>query len=226
MSVQAHPIPTAQITIFLFHDNFPINNVPDLPEETNPAVGEPGHVDWTQFSLFLEEPAGRYGQAGGQVIQDAFGNPLGTEYDPATGDPLTGPGGCPARADGTCADGTLYPNPGRLSHRQVPVARQVRRRHHPSDRSALAADRHHRRHAGDRCLGEGQRAALLRRVRPPGRAMSSSDFSRPRRTVAFRHSPAGLVPRPSRGGSQTCINRGHPISPSTADVRSPTAGWR
>ncbi|MES9853424.1 MAG: hypothetical protein ABW170_16530 [Candidatus Thiodiazotropha sp. L084R] len=77
---QAHPIPTAQISIYLFHDNYPINGAPDLPEETNPAPGEPGHVDWTQFNLFLEEPGGRYGIAGGQVIQDAFGNYLGTSY--------------------------------------------------------------------------------------------------------------------------------------------------
>jgi hypothetical protein len=80
VTVQAHPIPTAQISIFLFQDNHPINGAPDLPEESNPAPGEPGHVDWTRFTLFLEEPAGRYGQAGGQVIKDAFDNPLGTTY--------------------------------------------------------------------------------------------------------------------------------------------------
>jgi large repetitive protein len=80
VTVHTHPIPTAQLSIYLFHDNSPINGAPDLPEETNPAVGEPGHVDWTQFNLFVEEHAGRYGMAGGQVIQDAFGNPLGTVY--------------------------------------------------------------------------------------------------------------------------------------------------
>ncbi|MEW7972621.1 MAG: hypothetical protein AB2810_07155 [Candidatus Thiodiazotropha endolucinida] len=76
VTVQPHPIPTAQISIYLFEDNHPINGVPDLPQEANN-----GSVDWTQFSLFLEEPGGRYGIAGGQVIQDAFGNPLGTVYD-------------------------------------------------------------------------------------------------------------------------------------------------
>ena len=81
VTVQQHPIPTAQIALYLFHDNFPVNGAPDLPEETNPAPGEPGHVDWTQFNVLLEEPAGRYGIAGGQVIQDAFGNPLGTTYN-------------------------------------------------------------------------------------------------------------------------------------------------
>jgi hypothetical protein len=96
VTVQQHPIPTAQIALYLFHDNFPVNGAPDLPEETNPAPGDPGHVDWTQFNILVEEPAGRYGVAGGQVIQDAFGNPLGTEYDRtcdaagnADADPLT-----------------------------------------------------------------------------------------------------------------------------------------
>ena len=108
--VEAHPIPTAQISIFLFHDHFPINNAPDLPEESDPGVGQPGHVDWTQFSITLEEPAGRYGASGGPMLQDAFGNPLGTAYDPVTLEPLLGPGDCPAREDGTCADGTLHPD--------------------------------------------------------------------------------------------------------------------
>jgi len=103
VTVQQHPIPTAQIALYLFHDNFPVNGAPDLPEETNPVAGDPGHVDWTQFNILLEEPAGRYGIAGGQVIQDAFGNPLGTEYTPA---------GCDYNA-GACSvtlgDGTIQP---------------------------------------------------------------------------------------------------------------------
>ena len=82
--VQKHPIPTATITLMLFHDNFPVNGMPDLPEESSPsflpsAVG-PIPIDWTQFNILVEEPAGRYGIAGGQVIQDAYGNPLGTSY--------------------------------------------------------------------------------------------------------------------------------------------------
>ena len=36
--VNQHPIPTAQITVLLFHDNFPLNNAPDLPGET-PGTG-------------------------------------------------------------------------------------------------------------------------------------------------------------------------------------------
>ncbi|MEW8322648.1 MAG: hypothetical protein AB2606_08365 [Candidatus Thiodiazotropha taylori] len=76
VTVQEHPIPTAQISIYLFEDNYPVNGVPDLPEEQND-----GSVDWSEFELFLEEPGGRYGIAGGQVIRDAYGNALGTEYD-------------------------------------------------------------------------------------------------------------------------------------------------
>ncbi len=120
VTVQKHPIPTAQISIFLFHDNFPINGAPDLPEETNPAPGDLGHVDWTQFNILVEEPAGRFGIAGGQVIQDAFGNPLGTTYQkgcdadgqPDT-DPLTNFGCLDASGDPTVitlGDGTLHPD--------------------------------------------------------------------------------------------------------------------
>ncbi|MCU7933385.1 MAG: hypothetical protein KZQ99_00710 [Candidatus Thiodiazotropha sp. (ex Dulcina madagascariensis)] len=114
VTVQAHPIPTAQISIYLFHDNHPINGVPDLPEEAND-----GSVDWTKFSLFLEEPAGRYGANGGQLIQDAFGNPLGTEYDQTcdvNGNPTGGfidrycfePDGAPTILN--LGDGTMHPD--------------------------------------------------------------------------------------------------------------------
>ncbi|WAK01104.1 hypothetical protein [Methylobacter sp. YRD-M1] len=98
VTVESHPTPTAQITVYLFHDNFPINGAPDLPEEQNPAAGQPGHVDWSTFNVTLEEPAGRYGHNGGPVLEDAFGNLLGTQYD----------------ADGNVTqmgDGTLHPNP-------------------------------------------------------------------------------------------------------------------
>jgi len=127
VTVQKHPIPTTQIAVYLFHDSFPLNGAPDLPEEANPASGDPGHVDFSQFTIFLEEPAGQYGISGGQVIQDAFGNPLGTSYqkgcdadgnpDPGPDDPTTNYGcldgdGAPivtSLGDGTlatAADGT------------------------------------------------------------------------------------------------------------------------
>lgn len=65
------PLPTAQITVFVFEDNQPINNAPDLP-------GERGLEG---FSVLVADAAGRYGHAGGQQLMDAFGNPLGTAYD-------------------------------------------------------------------------------------------------------------------------------------------------
>jgi large repetitive protein len=102
VTVQQHPIPTAQIALFLFQDNWPLNGAPDLPEEDNPgADGEA--VDWSQFSIKLEEPAGRYGQNGGPVIRDAFDNPLGTTYL-ADCDPYT-----PECVD-VLGDGTLHPD--------------------------------------------------------------------------------------------------------------------
>ncbi|MEW6569801.1 MAG: hypothetical protein AB1390_01300 [Nitrospirota bacterium] len=69
------PIPTAQISIFVFEDNQPLNNAPDLPEER--GLGG--------FKIILEEPGGRYGQAGGTVMLDAFGNPLGNIVTDANG---------------------------------------------------------------------------------------------------------------------------------------------
>lgn len=65
------PFPTAQISIFVFHDNFPINNVPDLPQEEG----------LSGFAVQLFDAGGRYGQAGGRIMADAFGNPLGTTYN-------------------------------------------------------------------------------------------------------------------------------------------------
>jgi large repetitive protein len=68
--VNKTPIPTAQISVFVFNDNWPINGAPDLPQE----LGLEG------FSIILKEAGGTYGQSGGQVTQDAFGNPIGTTY--------------------------------------------------------------------------------------------------------------------------------------------------
>lgn len=65
------PLPTAQITVFVFEDNYPINNAPDLPQEQGLA----------DFSLLLEDAGGRYGISAGHQSKDAFGNPLGTTYD-------------------------------------------------------------------------------------------------------------------------------------------------
>jgi large repetitive protein len=64
------PIPTAQISVFAFNDNSPVNGMPDLPQEQGLA----------DFTVTLSEAGGTYGSSGGQVTQDAFGRPLGTTY--------------------------------------------------------------------------------------------------------------------------------------------------
>ncbi|MEO6353014.1 MAG: hypothetical protein ABIO64_08040, partial [Burkholderiaceae bacterium] len=68
--VNKYPVPTAQISVFVFQDNSPLNAAPDLPQEQGLAG----------FTIFLTEAGGTYGGSGGQVTQDAFGNPLGTTY--------------------------------------------------------------------------------------------------------------------------------------------------
>ena len=65
------PLPPAQVTVFVFEDSNPINGQPDLP-------AEPGLEG---FKVVLYEAGGTYGASGGQVMQDIFGNPLGTTYD-------------------------------------------------------------------------------------------------------------------------------------------------
>ncbi len=75
------PLPTAQISVFVFEDNYPTNSAPDtatlaLPDGTEQVVE--GGLEG--FQLILEDAGGRYGASAGQAIQDAFGNPLGTTY--------------------------------------------------------------------------------------------------------------------------------------------------
>ena len=70
VKVHTHPIPTAQISVFVFEDNYPINNIPDQPQETGLAG----------FKIVLEDAGGRYGMSAGAQMMDAFGNPLGTVY--------------------------------------------------------------------------------------------------------------------------------------------------
>jgi hypothetical protein len=113
VTTEAHPIPAAQIAVYLFEDCYPLNGAPDLPEEevacvngdgtTNnsctEADGHPG-PDFTKFRVVIEEPAGKYGANGGPLLQDAFGNLLGTSY---TGDAI---GDCLGDPSGAAAMGT------------------------------------------------------------------------------------------------------------------------
>ncbi|MBW1988060.1 MAG: multicopper oxidase domain-containing protein [Deltaproteobacteria bacterium] len=72
VTVNPLPLPTAQITVFVFEDTTPINNAPDLPQEQGLAG----------FKVLLFEAAGKKGVGGGAVMMDAFGNMLGTTYNP------------------------------------------------------------------------------------------------------------------------------------------------
>jgi large repetitive protein len=58
-----NPLPTTQISILVFHDHMPLDNEPGAEEE-----GLPG------FRIKI------YDMLGGPYIQDAFANPIGTEY--------------------------------------------------------------------------------------------------------------------------------------------------
>ena len=73
--VATQPIPTAQISVYAFHDNNPINHAPDVPQET--GLGG--------FSVIISDQ-------GGQLLTDVFGNPLGTFYNPDGSVDLIGSG--------------------------------------------------------------------------------------------------------------------------------------
>lgn len=63
ITVHEPPILSAQISVYVFHDNQPINGAPDLPAE-EPLEG---------FSVIVSDMAG-------QQMLDVFGNMLGTTY--------------------------------------------------------------------------------------------------------------------------------------------------
>ena len=119
--VNTTPVPTAQISVFVFEDNQPISGTPNLPQEQGLA----------NFSITLKEAGGTYGQSGGQVTQDAFGNPLGTTYQQnADGSFVYNPDGSPAVLD---AGQRLHQvRPGRRGAHQVPVPGQVHHRGDPA----------------------------------------------------------------------------------------------
>lgn len=77
--VHPQPLPTAQFSCLVFHDNNPLNNAPDLNED---GLGN--------FQIVISDPAG-------QQMLDAFGNMLGTTYqrDPVSGEYLLGEDGLP-----------------------------------------------------------------------------------------------------------------------------------
>ncbi|GAB4339780.1 MAG: hypothetical protein Kow0099_15200 [Candidatus Abyssubacteria bacterium] len=108
VTCNALPLPTAQITVFVFEDNQPVNNAPDLPEET----GLEG------FEVIIDEAGGRYGQSGGRMMLDAFGNPLGTTYNPDGSVATMGTGTILTDANGEAVIKNLPP--GKYGVRVIP----------------------------------------------------------------------------------------------------------
>ena len=109
---QAHPLPTAQISVFVFADNNSTNSAPDTPAEP----GLPG------FKILVYEQAG-------QVVVDTFGNDLGTTYvqNPdgtfvldADGNPIVDVPGTGVFTDNTGNALVKYLAPGKYGIRAVP----------------------------------------------------------------------------------------------------------
>jgi len=149
--VNRDQVPTAQISVFVFEDNQPISGTPNLPQEQGLAG----------FSITLKEAGGTFGQSGGQVIKDAFNNPIGTTYQ------QNADGSFVYAADGTPAVQTL----GNGFVKSGPDGTVLIKYLVPA-KYTLEPDFHHRGHQGHRRLGQGQRTGLLpgiRACRPPYR---------------------------------------------------------
>ncbi len=87
--VNNHPVPTAQISVFVYEDDQPTNGAPD-PLET--GLGG--------FQITLEDAGGRFGISGGPMSQDVFGQPLRNALD------CFGDAEPPMGVIVTCPDGT------------------------------------------------------------------------------------------------------------------------
>jgi len=102
VKVHQNPLPTAQVSIFIFKDHNPINNTPDAGEEG---------IAGASILIF---------DLGGQMSQDACGNPLGTTYlasDCSSVDAM-GTGVITTDADGQAFIKNLVP--GKYGIRAVP----------------------------------------------------------------------------------------------------------
>ena len=95
--VNSFPIPTTQISVRVFEDNSPVNGAIDLDEHGLQFSIIDGQKHYFDVKLF--DAAGQYGMAGGRVIADAYGNPLGTDYDADGNVTFTPPNGFNLRPD-------------------------------------------------------------------------------------------------------------------------------
>ncbi len=74
VKVNSGPMPTAQIRVRVFQDNAALNGMWD--------TDEPGLKG---FAVTIEDAGGRYGMSAAQQLMDAFGNQIGTTYQPCSG---------------------------------------------------------------------------------------------------------------------------------------------
>ena len=113
--VNQTPLPTAQISIFVFPDTAPVNGAPDTPSE-DPLING---TDMSGFKIILEDGGGRYGAAAGIQSTDVYGNPLGTVYCTAAVIAAAAPGDpCFGAADGEVipGNGTILTGPDGWAH--------------------------------------------------------------------------------------------------------------
>ncbi|MFV2055151.1 MAG: hypothetical protein ACC707_01745 [Thiohalomonadales bacterium] len=117
VEVEALPLPVALVSVLVFRDKFKVNGVADLPQEG--PIKDP-EFDPTQFTVQLYEAGGRYGVSGGLVSQDAFGNPLGSTYNP-DGTLLNPGGGVGTLIPDAAGELTIYNlSPGKYGIQVVP----------------------------------------------------------------------------------------------------------
>jgi hypothetical protein len=167
------PLPTAQISVFVFEDDEPTNGTPDQPAESPLTTECPGPHCMEGFTIVLEDAGGRYGISAGVEMTDAFGNPARHRVRVHGQQPTASTTGRtvrhrhrrPAHGDDD-GDRLHRDRAGRLRLRQEPRARQVWDHGGASGRPRMAADLDDRGHQGHRRLGQGQRTELLPGVRP------------------------------------------------------------
>jgi large repetitive protein len=89
------PLPTARIRVRVFQDNAPLNGMWDTDE-----------TGLQNFQVTIDDAGGTYGMSGGPQSTDAFGNKIGTTYQPcqdANGNPT--PGACDSYQVARLGDG-------------------------------------------------------------------------------------------------------------------------
>jgi uncharacterized repeat protein (TIGR01451 family) len=92
ISVQPLPFPSAQISVFVFEDDFPLNGESDTGGGVDVlAPNEPG---LGSFSIVLLDQTGQFGDPAGQLTYDEFGQPVSNALA-HTIDPATGLDACP-----------------------------------------------------------------------------------------------------------------------------------